>query len=434
MTTRALRSIYQLKVSLLGSRPPIWRRLLVASTDNLEDVHIALQIVMGWANEHLHEFAKDGKRYGIPDEDFPSDVRDEIDYRLDQVLKKEKDKLNYVYDFGDGWEHEVVLEKILPFETGTVLPVCLEGGRSCPPEDVGGIPGYEMFLEAISDPSHPEHEELLEWVGGDFDPEHFDLAMTNDLLREYCDDLPLDLPLDQAGSEDIFEDLFSALMPGELELLDQFLLNRIDDDAVTEGKDEGIIDISTLDGFFTAIVSGPGVIQPSQWLPAVWGDFAPEWKSENEFETILSLMMRHMNDIAASLMEHPEDFEPLILEREVEGKTYAIVDEWCEGYWRGVSLAADQWELDGQEMRLLLAPITAFTRETNWRGHDLNEDEVENIQNTIAPNVRAIHAFWLARRSDNLTLEPVRRQEQKLGRNDPCPCGSGKKYKKCCLH
>jgi len=187
MTARSLRSIYQLKVSLKGSRPPIWRRLLIASTDNLEDVHIALQIVMGWTNSHMHEFAKNGVRYGMPDEDFPSDVRDETDFRLDQVLKKEKDNLHYVYDFGDGWEHQVVLEKILTFETGAVLPVCLKGSRACPPEDVGGIPGYEMLLETISDSAHPEYEEMLEWVGGDFDPEHFDLAQTNDLLREYCD-------------------------------------------------------------------------------------------------------------------------------------------------------------------------------------------------------------------------------------------------------
>lgn len=187
MTTRIFRSIYQLKITLKGVQPPIWRRLLIASTDTLEDVHIAIQIVMGWTNSHLHEFAKGRDRYGIPDEEFSSDVRDETDCRLDQIFKKEKDKLNYVYDFGDGWEHEVALEKILPFKPDSVLPVCLKGSRACPPEDVGGIPGYEMFLEAISDPSHPEYEEMLEWIGGDFDTEHFDLAQTNDLLREYCD-------------------------------------------------------------------------------------------------------------------------------------------------------------------------------------------------------------------------------------------------------
>lgn len=187
MTARPLRSIYQLKITLKGIRPPIWRRLLIAGTVNLEDLHIAIQIVMGWTNSHLHEFAKGRERYGIPDEDFPSDdMRAETDYRLDQVLKKAKDRLNYSYDFGDGWEHEVVLEKILPFDMDVVVPICVEGKRACPPEDVGGIPGYEMFLEAVSDPANPEYEEMLEWTGGDFNAEHFDLAQTNDLLREYC--------------------------------------------------------------------------------------------------------------------------------------------------------------------------------------------------------------------------------------------------------
>lgn len=186
MTAQTLRSIYQLKVALKGARPPIWRRLQIASSDNLEDLHIALQIVMGWTNDHLHEFSMGRVRYGIPDEDFPSDILDEADYRLAQVLRKEKDTLNYDYDFGDGWVHTVVLEKILPFSTDAVLPVCLKGSRACPPEDIGGVGGYEMFLETISDPSHPEYEEMLEWIGGDFDPEHFDLAEVNDLLQEYC--------------------------------------------------------------------------------------------------------------------------------------------------------------------------------------------------------------------------------------------------------
>jgi hypothetical protein len=187
MTARSLRPTYQLKVTLKNSEPAIWRRLLIASTENLEDVHIAIQIAMGWTNSHLHEFIKGRDRYGVPDDDFPSDMRDEADYRLDQILNKEKDKLSYIYDFGDDWAHEVELEKILPFESSKALPICLQGACACPPEDVGGIPGYMMFLEAISDPSHPEHEDMVEWIGDDFDPENFDLAETNDLLREYCD-------------------------------------------------------------------------------------------------------------------------------------------------------------------------------------------------------------------------------------------------------
>lgn len=182
-TTKSLRSIYQFKVTLNGIRPPVWRRFLIASTDSLADLHLVVQIVMGWTDSHLHEFVKGKECYGVPDEDFPSDIHDESKFRIGQVLKQEKDKLRYTYDFGDGWDHDIVLEKILPFDTKTKLPACLKGSRACPPEDVGGTPGYEMFLEAIADPDHPEHAEILEWLGEPFDPEHFDLAEANDLLQ-----------------------------------------------------------------------------------------------------------------------------------------------------------------------------------------------------------------------------------------------------------
>jgi uncharacterized protein len=231
------------------------------------------------------------------------------------------------------------------------------------------------------------------------------------------------------------KELFTALSDEEYERLDEFLLERIDDDADTNDKDEGVLDISELDGLFTAIVSGPVTIMPSQWLPVVWGDFEPVWEDEKDFMEILSLMMRHMNAIANMLMETPEAFEPVYLERDVQGRTYTIVDEWCEGYWRGVKLTQEHWDQGGKEMAALLAPILAFTGMTNWRGHDVADDEVETIQQAIAPNVRAIHAYWLARRAEHEPVaRPMRRSEPRVGRNDPCPCGSGKKYKKCCLH
>lgn len=230
-------------------------------------------------------------------------------------------------------------------------------------------------------------------------------------------------------------DLSTLLTDEEIEYLDRFLLDRIDDDADTQGKDEGILDVADLDGLLTAVVSGPTTIQPSKWLPAVWGDFEPVWESEKEFKEIFMLMIRHMNAISVTLMEHPGDFEPIFLERVVEGKSYTIVDEWCEGYCRGVGLAREQWNVDVLEMKVLLAPILAFTAETSWQGHDHSHDGVVNIQNAIAPNVREIHAYWLERRSDAVpTTSPVRRSEPRVGRNEPCPCGSGKKYKKCCLH
>lgn len=231
------------------------------------------------------------------------------------------------------------------------------------------------------------------------------------------------------------KDLSTPLSYEEYERLDAFLLGRVDEDSDTTDKDEGVIDVSELDGLLTAIVSGPMTTVPSQWLPAVWGDFEPVWEDEKEFEEIFSLMIRHMNAITSTLMEAPEDFEPLYLERKVDGDRYTVVDEWCEGYWRGVRLTQEHWDEGGEELAALLAPILAFTGATDWRGHDFAHDEVRTIQQAIAPNVRAIHAYWLARRTGQGPVQrPVRRSRPRVGRNDPCPCGSGKKFKNCCLH
>jgi uncharacterized protein len=230
------------------------------------------------------------------------------------------------------------------------------------------------------------------------------------------------------------KDLFIPLSDEEYERLNQFLLDRVDEEADTMDKDEGVLDVSELDGLFTAIVSGPATTLPSQWLPAVWGDFEPVWDDEREFQAIFSLMMRHMNVIASILMETPDAFEPMFLERTVEGQSYTIVDEWCEGYWRGMQLTRDHWDRGGEEVTALLAPILAFTSETSWLGHDHARDEVVTIQQAITPSVRAIHAYWLARRAEHEpAATPVRHSGPRVGRNDPCPCGSGRKYKKCCL-
>ena len=222
----------------------------------------------------------------------------------------------------------------------------------------------------------------------------------------------------------------------DLDYLDDFLLDRIDENADTEGKDEGILGVSDLDGFLMAVVSGPNLIPPSQWLPAVWGDFEPVWESEKEAQKVMMLMIDIMNSTASTLMESAEEFQPLFNERIVDGKTYTIVDEWCEGYMRGVSLAQTLWDSAGLEMQILLTPIMGFTESTDWQAHDFpNENEVANVRNAITPNAQAIHAYWLQRRADfKPSVSTVRRESPRIGRNDPCPCGSGKKYKKCCLH
>lgn len=234
------------------------------------------------------------------------------------------------------------------------------------------------------------------------------------------------------------KNLYQPLDDDEIAWLGEFLLDRIDDDADTEGQDEGILDISELDGFLTAVVSGPVTVLPSHWIPQVWGDFEPVWEREQDVQKVMTLLMRHMNAIAVMLVEQPEDFEPIFLARNYEGKTYTIVDEWCEGYMRAVALAADQWELDAREIRKLLAPIMAFQGEHVLQTHDsYNDEEVRVLQEAIPVSVRRIHSYWLSKRTPSGRQVPPAQTTivgtPKVGRNDPCPCGSGKKYKKCCL-
>ena len=178
--------IYQIRITLLGLRPPVWRTLWVASDIRLTDFNVVLQVTMGWSNIHLHEFERNDQRYGIPDPDFPDDTCREADFQLDDLLQEAGDSLSYRYDFGDDWVHRVRLEKVLAFDERFALPLCLRGKRACPLENVGGTPGYKDFLATFSDPAHPGHTELLAWIDGAFDPEAFDVRQTNDALGEYC--------------------------------------------------------------------------------------------------------------------------------------------------------------------------------------------------------------------------------------------------------
>jgi len=184
---KQLRKTYQLKVSLKDAKPPIWRRFLVDSSVSLPKFHEAIQIVMGWTNSHMHQFIARNRYFGVPDPDFDfAETLDENKFRLNQLLKKEKESINYEYDFGDGWVHKIALEKILPFDPETPLPLCIKAKGACPPEDVGGVWGYYDFLEALNDPDHPEHEEYKEWIGGEFDPSVYNIKEVNALLKEYC--------------------------------------------------------------------------------------------------------------------------------------------------------------------------------------------------------------------------------------------------------
>ncbi|HEX7747046.1 MAG TPA: plasmid pRiA4b ORF-3 family protein [Micromonosporaceae bacterium] len=176
------RQIYQLKVTLCDVMPHVWRRVLVPGGYTLDRVHRVIQTVMGWHDVHLHSFEIDGQQYGQPDPDGELALRDELDHRLDAVVHKGA-RLVYTYDFGDWWEHEVVVEDVFGADPDERYPQCVGGERSCPPEDVGGAYGYRAFLAALADPAHPEHLAMLSWVGGGFDPASFDPGRATTLAR-----------------------------------------------------------------------------------------------------------------------------------------------------------------------------------------------------------------------------------------------------------
>ena len=182
---RASAPVYQLKVVLTGSKPAVWRRLQVPDNCNFGWLHAVLQVAMGWTNSHLHHFLTAEARYSDPrhhqDEGFGEKPdRDETKTMLAQAAPAEGAQFGYEYDFGDSWEHEITVEKILPPDAAvSTVALCLEGARACPPEDCGGVWGYDNLLKILKNRKHPEHKSMLEWLGRPFDAEAFDLAKTN---------------------------------------------------------------------------------------------------------------------------------------------------------------------------------------------------------------------------------------------------------------
>ncbi len=147
-----------------------------------------IQVAMGWTNSHLHQFIKNGTFYRLrmQDDDLWGEM-DDVDYKkmkVSDLLKKEKEKIVYEYDFGDSWEHDIILEKTLPIDSSLKYPICLTGKMNCPPEDCGGVWGYSAMLEVLKDPSHEEYESYIEWLGEKFDPEYFDKNEINELLGQ----------------------------------------------------------------------------------------------------------------------------------------------------------------------------------------------------------------------------------------------------------
>jgi hypothetical protein len=178
----AVKGVLSLKITLRNVKPPIWRRIAVHGSMTLGDLHVAIQVVMGWQGGHLHAFDVGGAQYGDPDS--MDDTDDENRMTLNRVVKSGVGRFRYTYDFGDDWEHDILIEKAPPPTAVTAFPACVAGKRRCPPEDCGGVWGYAELLEIIANPDHPEHDERRGWIDEDFDPEAFSVAATDTALGE----------------------------------------------------------------------------------------------------------------------------------------------------------------------------------------------------------------------------------------------------------
>jgi hypothetical protein len=180
------RQVYQIKVALLETEPSIWRRFLVPSSVTLHRLHLILQDVMGWSNYHLYRFKIGSEEYGEP---HPDNEFNELNFKnsrrtkLGQVVTKKGKVFQYEYDFGDSWEHMLLVEDILEYQPDMRYPVCLTGERACPPEDCGGPHGYADLLETIADPGHEDYQDMMTWLGGNFDPDAFDIEIVNLKLK-----------------------------------------------------------------------------------------------------------------------------------------------------------------------------------------------------------------------------------------------------------
>ena len=172
----------QLRIALAEIEPEVWRRILVPGSVRLDKLHRMFQAAMGWDDCHLHCFKIGGARFGMQFDEFPEGELNEKDFTVVRAIS-EATRFSYEYDFGDSWDHEVVVERAWRMPIGLKFGVCLEGGNACPLEDCGGSGGYEMLLEVLADPTHEDYDHMASWAGGALDPAEFDLGLANARLQ-----------------------------------------------------------------------------------------------------------------------------------------------------------------------------------------------------------------------------------------------------------
>ncbi|GMR08808.1 MAG: hypothetical protein BMS9Abin26_1815 [Gammaproteobacteria bacterium] len=498
-------SIYQIKITLRHTKPPIWRRLLVKADIRLGELHDILQEVMGWEFAHLHGFRIGRDTNGEPDPGFPSGIKNERKVYLYKIAT-EGSSFIYDYDFGDGWEHDIKIEKILPAEPGADYPVCLDGQRACPPEDCGGPHGYAYMLEAFNDPDNGEHEEIVEWLGDNFDAEVFDVDAVNRFMVMETEEAPVSSVLEIPVYEDA---VLANYTPAELI------------DLMIEHEDRvprNVIDacVSRGEQMLAVLTPVTPMIQPSDELESVnighwWlrlhavmilglipGEragmllvdliqgmcreedenlqewFAGYWPAllRNKPPPVAASLRKICMDkkadwfmranITEAIFDQAQQQGEAELEQTLDWAAQLVADEGEDWDYR-LSVASDLLDYPRDRHRKLLDDMA--TRQSG-RGFYFDEEDITNayMRGTDVPKWERFSDPWKFYNDKQIEERQQRWQEEdweydihpdtidvmggelgyhyqqpyqhdtkKIGRNEPCPCGSGKKYKKCCI-
>jgi len=320
--------VYEVRVTLLGVEPPVWRGVRVPGEYRLDMLHGVLQMVMGWQNTHLHEFVveAEGQRmlYGEPEfDDAGLGVQDEQEYRLVDLMREPGDRFLYIYDFGDDWVHELVLEGVLDVGDDQPFLWCMDGEGACPPEDCGGAPGYARLLASLEEGGDQEERAVaLGLVGEGFDPQAFDCSVFNERVeaglrhvQDYDDERP-----DMALVVELKEALESGVMP------------------VTG------MSIIEFDGFLCALAIQPVAFEPEEWLPLVWdmtgAGAMPAWESEEDVERVTGLLLRYADSVNSQLVDEFPVYLPLYEDFSYDSEEALLVaaEKWAIGFMAGAMM------------------------------------------------------------------------------------------------
>ncbi|GEM_PF-394254 len=500
---------YVIRAVLRETDPPIWRRVIVPVDVKLLRFHTVLQKSFGWTNSHLHEFVREGVSFQPVDPDGNQDYVPYERMRMDALFEKEGDRADYRYDFGDGWEHQLTLEKILPAGVGPERPACLGGARACPPEDCGGTSGYERLVDAMRDQGHPEREEFIEWLGRPFDSEAFDLERVNRRLGwpsgqvlGIPSGLDLTTPLGRLPSL-IFEEDAKDLFKSMLRELDR-PATRVPKEILEECSE---MRVELAPAFLEALETPERLLAMARGeheLPFYMIYLLAEYREKKAHGPLIrmfSLIGDEEADIFGDII--PRDF-PRILASTFGGDLEPIrslvanpkAHPWVRGaalethaylaahgliqplgtldYLRGLlregfddptghlwrswvecTISLHPQELSKEILALFEDGRVGYLAAEKEHVAELlrNPSELsvwgkppEEFYRLVDDTAKAV-AWWPWFKEDETPegpvsgeddlfgespFQPFARQGPKVGRNDPCPCGSGKKYKKCC--